>query len=156
MRKSIIIGLTAAVIGAGTLAVGVAQADRGWGERCDGEGGKGKHHQMSDRMGRHMEKRLDYLSEELNLTEQQQDSIEEMHDQQRLDMFKQMRSMRGFKKQMQDLDVSAADYDQQVEALIAEAQEKAETLIRGKAEQKKAVYALLTPEQQEKFNQLGK
>ena len=48
MRKSIIVGITAAVIGAGTLSVGMATAD-GW-DRCDDrEGGRhGKHEMMGE------------------------------------------------------------------------------------------------------------
>jgi len=153
MRKKIIIGLTAAVIGAGTLAAGVASADRGWGdhERCDG---KGKYEQMSRHMGERAEKRMEYLAEELNLTQQQQDQVEDMFDQHRSDMRKQMRSMRDFRKQMRDLDVGAADYDQQVETIVKQAQTKAAQLIRDKAQQKKELYSLLTPEQQAQFNEL--
>ncbi|WP_432471581.1 Spy/CpxP family protein refolding chaperone [Amphritea sp. HPY] len=156
MRKQLIIGITAAVIGAGTLAAGVAQADRSWGEheRCDSR--SEKHERMSERMDKRAEKRMDYLSEELSLSQQQQDQIDDLFDQNRSDMKKQMRGMRDMRKQMKSLDVSASDYDQQVETIVEQAQDKAAKLIRARAEQKKALYALLTPEQQEQFNALHK
>lgn len=156
MRKQLIIGITAAVIGAGTLAVGVAQADRSWGEheRCDSR--SEKHERMSERMEKHTGKRLDYLSEELALSQQQQDQIDDLFDQSRSDMKKQMRGMRDMRKQMKSLDVSASDYDQQVQAIADKAADKAAQLVLVRAEQKKALYALLTPEQQVQFNALHK
>lgn len=156
MRKQLIIGITAAVIGAGTLAAGVAQADRGWGEheRCDSR--SEKHEQRGERMDKRAEKHLDYLSEELALSQQQQDQVDDLFDQHRSDMKKQMRGMRDMRKQMKSLDVSVSDYDQQVQTIADKAADKAAQLVLVRAQQKKALYALLTPEQQVKFNELHK
>ncbi|MEH6578136.1 MAG: Spy/CpxP family protein refolding chaperone [Amphritea sp.] len=156
MRKQLIIGLTAAVIGAGALGVNVAQADReGDHERCGKERG-GKYGHMFSRHEMKAEHRMEKLTEQLNLSEEQQDQVEQLFDQQRDQMRTKMKGFFEMRKDMHNLNVAATDYDQQVEAMITQAQDKAATMIRMRAEQKKSLYAILTPEQQEQFLNLHK
>ena len=155
MRKQLIIGLTAAVIGAGALGVNVAQADReGDHERCGKGGGKTGH--MFSRHEMKAEHRMEKLTKQLDLSEEQQEQVEQLFDQQRDEMRSKMKGFFEMRKDMHNLNVAAADYDQQVDAMVAQAQEKTATMIRMRAEQKKSLYEILTPEQQEQFLKLHK
>ena len=159
MRKSLIIGLTAAILGTGALGVSVAQAERGWGhgehERCE-EKRAGESDQMSFKHRMKAEHGMAGLAEQLNLSQEQRDQIEDLFAQQSAEMRQQMRAFRDLRGTLQRLDVAAADYDQQIDNLVSKSQADAETLIRMRSEQKKALYALLTPEQQAQFSQLHK
>ncbi len=69
-----------------------------------------------------------------------------------------MKDQRGGMKSMhnalRDLDVNASDYDQQVATLVTQAQEKTAEMIQMRAQQKKAMFEILTPEQQEKYQEM--
>lgn len=152
MRKQIIIGITAAIIGAGALTAGIASAhDK---ERCGdrGEGRHGKHEQMED--GKHADKRLHAMTKKLGLSEAQQEQMKELFKDRREEMRDQREQMREMYTAMRDLDVNAADYDQQVAALVATAQDNTAEMITMRAEQKKELFAILTPEQQEKLMEM--
>lgn len=159
MRKPLIIGLTAAILGAGALGVSVAQADRdrGYGdhERCaEQRSGEADHMSFKHRMK--ADHGMTELTEQLNLSLEQRDQIEDLFAQQRSEIRQQMRTFRDLRSTLQRLDVAAADYDQQINALVSKSQADAEALIRMRSEQKKALYALLTPEQQTLFSQRHK
>ncbi|RTE67116.1 periplasmic heavy metal sensor [Amphritea opalescens] len=152
MRKQIIIGITAAIIGAGALTAGIASAhDK---DRCGDreEGRQGKHAQMED--GKHAGKRLHAMAEKLGLSEEQEAQMKTLFK----DRHEQMREQRGQIKEMhaalRNLDVNAADYDEQVAGLVTQAQENTAEMIQMRAQQKKDMFAILTPEQQEKFSEM--
>lgn len=152
MRKQIIIGITAAIIGAGALTAGIASAhDK---DRCGDreEGHHGKHEQMED--GKHAGKRLHAMVKKLDLSEAQETQVKELFKDRRDEMRDQRDQMKEMYTAMRDLDVNAADYDQQVANLVATAQENTAKMITMRAEQKKELFAILTPEQQEKFMEM--
>ena len=150
MRKQLIIGITAAIIGGATLTAGVASADGKW-DRCGDRGeGRGKYEQMEGH-GHKGYKRLKYMAEELDLTDAQQDQMKQLFRDQRNAMMDQKDSFHDMREAMRDLDVSAADYDQQVASLMTRAEQNAAAMVKMRAEQKKAIFELLTPEQQSEF-----
>lgn len=152
MRKQIIIGITAAIIGAGALSAGVASAyDRD--DRCgDRKGGHhGKHEQME---GKHSGMRMPAMAKELNLSDEQKTQMKELFKDRRGEMRDQREQMKEMHTAIRNLDVNAADYDQQVTDLVTKAQENTAQMIKMRAEQKKDMFAILTPEQQEKFMEM--
>ncbi|BBB24752.1 Spy/CpxP family protein refolding chaperone [Amphritea japonica] len=147
MRKQLIIGITAAIIGAGALTAGIASAKGDW-ERCGGgEGRHGKYEQME---GRH-DMRMSRMADELELSDEQKSQMQALMKNKRAQMKDQRGGMRGMHNAFKDLEVNAADYDQQVAALVTQAQEKTAEMIQMRAQQKKAMFEILTPEQQEKY-----
>ena len=154
MRKSIIIGITAAVIGTGTLAAGMATAGDGWGRCGDREGGRHGKHEMMGEYGHKGMKQMRYIASELELSGEQKDQFKQMMRDQRDAMFDKRDVMQDMREDLRGLDVTAADYDQQVATLVVKAQDQAAQLVQMKADQKKAMFEILTPEQQAKFLEL--
>ncbi|WP_428034239.1 Spy/CpxP family protein refolding chaperone [Amphritea sp.] len=150
MRKQLIIGITAAVIGAGALTAGIASAKDGW-DRCGDRQGGGRYEQMDSK---HSGMRMSAMAEKLGLTDAQKTQMQELFQNQRGQMKDQRSGMREMHTALRDLDVNAADYDQQVAALVTKAQENTAQMITMRAEQKKAMFAILTPEQQQKFMEM--
>ncbi len=150
MRKQLIIGITAAIIGAGALTAGIASA-KGDRERCDGgEGRHGKYEQMEGKQ--HM--RMSKMADELGLSDEQKDQMQELMKNKRGQMKDQRGGMKSMHNALRDLDVNASDYDQQVATLVTQAQEKTAEMIQMRAQQKKAMFEILTPEQQEKYQEM--
>ncbi|WP_290697372.1 Spy/CpxP family protein refolding chaperone [Amphritea sp.] len=150
MRKQLIIGITAAIIGAGALTAGVASAKGDW-DRCDGgEGRHGKYEQMEGK--HHM--RMSKMADKLELTDEQKSQMQELMKNKRGQMKDQRGGMKGMHNAFRDLDVNASDYDQQVATLVTQAQEKTAEMIQMRAQQKKAMFEILTPEQQEKYQEM--
>lgn len=149
MRKQIIIGITAALIGATTLGAGIASAD-GKGERCQGEGRHGKYEQM-EKHGHKSQQRLKKMADKLDLSDAQQEQMKQLFRDQRDAMKAQKDRFHDMRTAMRDLDVSASDYDQQVAALASQAEQNAAAMVNMRAAQKKAMFELLTPEQQAEF-----
>ncbi|WP_299197574.1 Spy/CpxP family protein refolding chaperone [uncultured Amphritea sp.] len=149
MRKQLIIGITAAVIGAGALTAGIASAKDGW-DRCGDRQGGGRYEQMEGKQNMRMSR----MAEKLGLSEEQTNQMQELFQNKRGQMKDQRGGMRDMHTALRDLDVNAADYDQQVAALVAKAQEDTAQMITMRAEQKKAMFAILTPEQQQKFMEM--
>lgn len=152
MRKQVIIGITAAIIGTATLGSGIASADGKW-DRCGGEGRHGKHERMEG-YGDKGFKRLKHMAAELELTDEQRDQMKQLFRDQRDAMTDLKDQRQDMREAMRDLDVSAADYDQQVAALVEQAQSSAAEQVKLRAEQKKAMFELLTPEQQTEFMEM--
>lgn len=153
MRKQLIIGITAAIIGAGALSAGLASAKDGW-DRC-GERHEGGHHGKYEQMdGKHSAMRMTMMTEKLNLTDEQQTQMQELFKSKQDQMQDQRGTMREMHNALRDLDVNAADYDQQVADLVTKAQEKTAQMIQMRAQQKKAMFAILTPEQQQTFMEM--
>ncbi|MDO6564813.1 Spy/CpxP family protein refolding chaperone [Amphritea sp. 1_MG-2023] len=152
MRKQIIIGITAAIIGAGALTAGMASAQSDE-DRCGDrdEGRHGKHEQMD---GKHANKRLHRMAEKLDLTDAQTAQMKALFKDGRDEMKDQRDQIREMHTALRELDVNAADYDQQVAGLVAQAQENTAQMIQMRAQQKKEMFAILTPEQQEEFLQM--
>ncbi len=150
MRKQLIIGITAAIIGAGALTAGVASAKGDW-DRCNGgEGRHGKYEQMAGKQNMRMSR----IAEELGLSKEQKEQMQTLMKTTRNEMKQQRGGMKEMHNALRDLDVNASDYDQQLAALVAKAQERTAEMIQMRAQQKKAMFEILTPEQQEKFMEM--
>ena len=147
MRKQLIIGITAALIGAGTLTAGIASAKGGW-DRCGSDEG---HHSKYERMEGKHQMRMSSMADKLGLSDAQKDQMQALMKNKREQMKGQRGGMKGMHNAFQDLDVNASDYDQQVAALVTEAQQKTAEMIQMRAQQKKAMFEILTQEQQEKY-----
>jgi Spy/CpxP family protein refolding chaperone len=149
MRKQIIIGITAAIIGAGALTAGIASAhDK---DRCGDreEGHHGKQEQMED--GKHADKRLHHMAKKLGLSEEQEAQMKTLFKDRHDQMREQREQIKEVHAALRDLDVNAPDYDERVAGLVIQAQENTAEMIEARAQQKKELFAILTPEQQEKF-----
>lgn len=147
MRKHIIIGITAALIGATTLTASLASAGGKW-DRCDDEGRHNKYTQMS---GARDHKQLRRMVRKLDLSETQQAQLKQLFRDQREVMDSLHDQRKAMRSAMQNLDVSATDYDQQLSGLIGQAEQMAAAMVTQRAAQKKAMFELLTPEQQTQF-----
>lgn len=147
MRKHIIIGITAALIGATTLTASLASAGGKW-DRCDDEGRHNKYTQMS---GEQDHKQLRRMVRKLDLSETQQAQLKQLFRDQREVMDSLHDQRKAMRSAMQNLDVSATDYDQQLSGLIGQAEQMAAAMVTQRAAQKKAMFELLTPEQQTQF-----
>lgn len=152
MRKQLVIGITAAVIGAGVLSAGLASAKDGW-DRC-GDRQEGRHGKYEQMEGKHTARRMDMMADKLALSDEQKTQMQELFQNQQGQMKDQRGAMREMHSALRDLDVNASDYDQQVAALVSKAQEQTAQMIQMRAQQKKALFAILTPEQQQKFMEM--
>ena len=95
-----------------------------------------------------------YIASELDLSGDQKDQLKQLMRDQRDAMFDKRDVMQDMREDLRELDVTATDYDQQVATLVAQAQDQAAQLVLMKADQKKAMFEILTPEQQAKFLEL--
>ncbi|MBP0047143.1 Spy/CpxP family protein refolding chaperone [Marinobacterium sp. AK62] len=99
------------------------------------------------------ERHADRLAERLDLDPAQTASLKALfNDQaaQRADHPGQGKRMHG----LQALDPNAADYQQQVQALITEMQQQLAERIQARASFQASLYAILTPEQEQKMAEL--
>jgi len=102
-----------------------------------------------DRQERMMEKRLDRMADRLQLTEDQQAAIKALWDKREKP---ERPAMPG--EGLRSLDPNAEDYAEQVQKHIEQAQERIAERIQAQAEYKAALYEILTPEQEEKLEQM--
>ena len=102
-------------------------------------------------MGGKHEMRMSRMAEELELSDEQKNQMQALMKNKREQMKGQRGGMKGMHNAFKDLDVNASDYDQQVAALVTEAQQKTAEMIQMRAQQKKAMFEILTQEQQEKY-----
>lgn len=153
MRKQLIIGITATIIGAGVLSAGLASAKDGW-DRCGDRHENGHHGKYEQMEGKHSARRLDQMADKLSLTAEQKYQMQELFQQPRGQKQDQRDAMRDMHHALRNLDVNAADYDQQVADLVTEAQEQTAQMIQMRAQQKKAMFEILTPEQQQTFMEM--
>ncbi len=133
MRTKLIAGIAAATLIAGSATFAYAQ------EQSNEQGHP---------RGGHM---LERLTQELNLTEEQQASLRETMKENFSEMREGMGKYRSDRQAMAKLDPNAPDYQAQLDQLIANAQEAAKERVLMRAEHQKDIYALLTPEQQAQF-----
>ena len=130
MRTKLIAGITAAVITVSGLGMGLAHA--------------------KDR-SEYMEKRLERMTEHLNLTAEQQEQVKAAMAGKGDKMRDQMQSRRDIRQQLMQLDPSAPDYQAKLDSLILKAQEQTKVMMQAKAEQKQKLFEILTPEQEKAF-----
>ncbi len=128
--------LTAA-LGTLTLAVASFTWAMGPGGGCD-----------FDKMRRHGEF---MMSELLDLSDEQRSEIKSIRESHGFNKKQMRKGHKGMMKDVMSLDPTAADYDAQVDALIEKAQLKISERIKEGAKMHAEVYAVLTPEQQDKF-----
>ncbi|OMH38953.1 Spy/CpxP family protein refolding chaperone [Motiliproteus sp. MSK22-1] len=157
MKKTI--GLTIAAIAlAGSTAVVIA-ADKGVGAKdCNG-GGWGKHHKSGgyDRHGKGSmmgAKMLNVLDWELELTAEQRDQIRSLMKDQQAQKGQMNSPKQNMRKSMMELDPGSADYQEQVKQLAQQQADQITQRMTERAETYAAIYAVLTPEQQQTFKEL--
>ena len=143
--------LSTVVVGT-LLTAGVALAGPGFGN-CDGSGkgpGAMSYEQHEDRM----EHRLEMMSTVLDLTEAQQEQLKSLFDQQWQDhqqLREQMHSARDAMHEARSAEsFNEADFRAKAEK---QAELKTEMMVAG-AKMKEKLYAILTPEQQQKADTL--
>jgi len=95
-----------------------------------------------------MQQRLQRMSETLALTPDQQEAVQALWQQDKPK--RQPQHDRGLKA----LDPNAADYQQQVQQHIAKAQQQLAARLQARADHKAALYAILTPEQEQTLEQM--
>lgn len=130
MRKSLIIGFTAAALTVGSL--GVIASER--------------HH--------HENRQMHHLSEELDLTKAQQDALEEQMKDKREQKRSLMKQRHELRSALAQLDPQDKNYQAQLDKLTKDAEYLARETVLQKAEQHKTLLAILTPQQREEFAEL--
>ncbi len=153
------IALTAAALVFGTGAE-LTMAGGGFGG-CDGDRKGGKHYRgmqeqgmAGDRYGMMGERMLRKLDWELELTDQQRDQIRDLMKERQQKMTDRKGQKQNMYQQMRELDPAAADYQQQVAELATQQAETVRQRLVDRAEGMAELYAVLTPEQQQKFKEL--
>ncbi|UTW10707.1 Spy/CpxP family protein refolding chaperone [Marinobacterium rhizophilum] len=137
MRKPMMIVLTTLAL-AGT-ASGLAMAH-----------GKGD----GDRHERHQEKRLERMSEALELTDEQQAQVKALMADSS-DRKADRDEKRELHRQIRDLDSSASDYDTRLDGLIQQAQQQLGEQIRERQAKRVAMQEILTDEQEAKLAEIS-
>ena len=133
MRKPMMIVLaTLALTAAGS---GLALAH----EKGDGE-----------RQQRHQEKRLQHLSEQLGLSDEQRARMQELMVAP-TDRKANRDEQRDLHRQIRELDTRASDYNERLDALILQAQQQLAERIRAMQAKRLAMQEILTDEQEEKL-----
>jgi len=100
------------------------------------------------RQAQHAEKRLERMTEKLALTTEQQDAVKALWQQQ--DAPDRSATPQG----LQGLNPNADDYTQQVQQHIKQAQQRLAQHLQARADHKAALYEILTPEQEQKLEQM--
>ncbi|WP_286240914.1 Spy/CpxP family protein refolding chaperone [Neptuniibacter halophilus] len=133
MRTKYIVAIGAAIISVAGIGMSVANAD----DRED-----------------HMQRKLDRMSERLNLSEEQEAQLRSHMAGGKDQMKAQRESRREIQRQLMQLDPGAADYQDQLSQLVLKAQKQTEAMILARAEQKEKLHQILTPEQEAKFAEM--
>lgn len=133
MRKKLIAGITAAAITFAGLGFTVAHA-------------KGGHD--------FMEKRLQHLTQELDLTKEQQIQLSDSMESSKKAMQETRQTRNEIRKELMKLDPSSPDYQTKLDSLVLKAQEQAKQMVVQKAEQKQAIFSVLNEEQKQEFTEL--
>lgn len=95
---------------------------------------------------------VQYLAKKLDLTDEQKTAIEEIHRAHGgMDKKAKKQHRRELMRSFSELDPAAADYSERVAEIAREEAEKVEQVIIKRGEIHAKVYAVLTPEQREKF-----
>lgn len=133
-QRSLIVSLIAGSIVLGSSAA-VLAGQKG---NCDRE----------TRQAPHAEKRLERMTETLALTSEQQDAIKALWQRQNTP------DRSSMPQGLQSLNPNADDYPQQVQRHIAQAQQQLAQHLQTRADHKAALYEILTPEQEQKLEQM--
>jgi len=104
--------------------------------------------------GGHSERHMQRLAQQLNLTDEQQQKIRAIHEQDRDDFRKIGQQMRDNRKALYRLDTSDAGYEARVKKLARGQGELVERMIVLHSRERAEVRALLTPEQRETAQKL--
>lgn len=141
MKKVAVMTLSALLI------AGSAGAVMAGGKDCKGHGSEGDRQEMS-------EHRIDRLAQHLSLNEEQKGAIEKIFEDKYEKRKASMESRESFRKKMDSLDPESANYVTQVEKLATEQSSSMVQKMVDRAETKAEIYAVLTDEQEEKFEEL--
>lgn len=137
MRKTLMIGLTAAALTLGGLGTAVAS----------GKFGHGHDGMMGGRM-------LDRMADKLDLTAEQQSQAEDIMIGGFKEMRENKRAMKDLRTELRQLDPAAADYKQKSERLAADIAAATEKMVLMRSEQRQAFNEILTDEQRTELAQL--
>lgn len=121
----------------------------GWGKKHSGEGQYKNHGDQ-----RNSQLMLKKMTEKLALTEQQQTDIKALLEKQKMASDVGKDSRQALHEALRNLDVKAADYDQQLTAIKEQAGLKAQGKIDNMMAMKRGMAAILTPEQLAKMQQM--
>lgn len=144
-KKTVLISTLVATLGLGTAAATFA-GDHGkgcWGKKGEHSGMMRGGHSLADR-----------LEDKLDLSKDQVTKIDEITDAQHKLMRELRREKRDQAKAVFALDPTSAEYDAEVDKLAQQAGERAEKIMRARADTRASIAAVLTPEQQEKMTSL--
>ncbi|NVK40577.1 MAG: Spy/CpxP family protein refolding chaperone [Oceanospirillaceae bacterium] len=133
MRKPLMIALTALTLSAATAGIAAAHEK--------GDGGWGRHNP---------EKRMQRMAEELGLSDEQRSQMQALMEQEHGQRTERGSGRETFRK-LRNLDPSAADYQQQLDELVKQAQDQVGERIRARAAHRAAVAEILTDEQEQKL-----
>jgi Spy/CpxP family protein refolding chaperone len=136
MRKPMMIVLTTLALTA--VGSGFALAH----EKGDGE-----------RQQRHQEKRLERMSEQLGLSDEQRAKMQELMAAP-TDRKANRDERRDLHRQIRELDTSASDYNERLDALIVQAQQQLAERIRAMQAKRLAMQEILTEEQENKLAEI--
>ena len=148
MKKLIGLSVGALLLSGAVMAAGPG----GWGG-CAEEGagfGHARMHEPGEGRGANPGRMLGYLSDKLELSEAQRGQIEALLAE-RPDPRADRRAMH---EQMQTLDPASPDYVDRVAALAQEHSQQMATRMVEHAQLRQQIYALLSPDQQQRFGQL--
>ncbi|HEY5717633.1 MAG TPA: Spy/CpxP family protein refolding chaperone [Motiliproteus sp.] len=148
MKKLIGMGVAALLVSGAVLAVGPS-GPGGFGDCGNGGEGYGYGRMHGEGRGGH-ERMLGYMADELQLSGSQRDQIQSLLAQQG-DPREQMRTLR---EQMRSMDPTSPDYMEQVSALAKQQSQRMEAKLVQHAELQQQIYALLTPQQQQRWSEL--
>jgi len=97
---------------------------------------------------------LERMTQGLDLTDQQQQQVKQIHRKNRITGMTVHDAMQDNREAMQKLDLGAKNYKQQVTKLAGEQADLVKQMIVHHADVRAQIYALLTPEQQETLTQM--
>ena len=135
-RKRIVIGLAALLLVVGAAAVGQSLS------------GKGRHR------GDFLNRRIAHLTRALDLTDAQQQQVKSLVDAQRPALKGLMQQMASQRAQMLAATQNGQFDPARVQAIANQQGQTLANLIVARQELQSKIYALLTPDQQAKFNQM--
>ncbi len=137
-RKRIVIGLAALLLVVGAAAVGQSLA------------ANGRHWRRGDFLNR----RIAHLTRALDLTDAQQQQVKSLVDAQRPALKGLMQQMASQRAQMLAATQNGQFDPAKVQAIASQQGQTLANLIVARQELQSKIYALLTPDQQAKFNQM--
>ncbi|MDX8382099.1 MAG: Spy/CpxP family protein refolding chaperone [Ghiorsea sp.] len=97
---------------------------------------------------------LERMTQGLDLTDQQQQQVKQIHRENRITGMTVHDAMQDNREAMRKLDLGAKNYKQQVEKLAGEQADHVKQMIVHHADVRVQIYALLTPEQQDTLTQM--